>query len=74
MLIVGECINASNRTVADAIVGRDREFIEGITKAQIEAGADFIDVNVGVGQGTQGHDGEHTPGGIACQGCGVARM
>lgn len=56
MLVIGECINASNRTVGDAIVGRDREFIENITKAQVEAGADFIDVNVGVGQGTQGQE------------------
>jgi len=56
MLIIGECINASNRTVAEAIARRDREFIEGMTKAQAEAGADFIDVNVGAGQGTQGQE------------------
>jgi len=58
MLIIGECINASNRTVAEAIARRDREFIEVMTKAQVEAGADFIDVNVGAGQGTQGQEAE----------------
>jgi len=56
MLIIGECINASNRAVAAAIAVRDREFIEGVTKAQAEAGADFIDVNVGAGQGAQGQE------------------
>ena len=56
MLIIGECINASNRTVAEAIARRDSEFIEVMTKAQAEAGADFIDVNVGAGQRTQGQE------------------
>jgi len=56
MLVIGECINASNKMVAEAIGGRDREFIEGMAKAQAEAGADFIDVNVGAGQVTQGQE------------------
>jgi 5-methyltetrahydrofolate--homocysteine methyltransferase len=52
MLVIGECINASNQAVAKAIADRDKEFIQGLTKAQADAGADFIDVNVGAGQGS----------------------
>lgn len=47
MLIIGERINASNRPVAEAIAGRDTEFIVNLSRAQAEAGADFIDVNAG---------------------------
>jgi cobalamin-dependent methionine synthase I len=50
MLVIGENINASNPSVAKAIAGRDRGFLEGLAKAQAEAGADFIDVNAGAGQ------------------------
>ena len=50
MLVIGENINASNRSVAEAIASRDKEFLESLAKAQAEAGADFIDVNAGVAQ------------------------
>ena len=56
MLVIGECINASNQAVAQAIAKRDKEFIQGLAKAQADAGADFIDVNVGAGQGSQGNE------------------
>ncbi len=49
MLVIGENINASNRSVAEAIASRDREFLQSLAKAQVAAGADFIDVNSGVG-------------------------
>jgi len=52
MLVIGENINASNRSVAEAIVNRDREFLQNLVKAQVEAGADFIDVNSGVESGS----------------------
>lgn len=52
MLVIGENINASNKSVAEAIANRDREFLEGLARAQAEAGADFIDVNTGAGQGS----------------------
>lgn len=52
MLVIGESINASNKSVAEAITSRDREFIENLARAQAAAGADFIDVNAGVGHGT----------------------
>jgi len=50
MIIIGERINASNRTVAEVITNRNEELIANLAKAQAEAGADFIDVNAGSGQ------------------------
>ena len=47
MLIVGERINSSRKSIARAIDARDAAFIQGEAKAQAEAGADFIDVNAG---------------------------
>ena len=58
MIVIGERINASNRTVGEAITRRDVDFITNLAKTQTESGADFIDVNVGNGQYdcTQGKD------------------
>ncbi len=53
MLIIGENINASNKSVAEAIARRDREFIEVLARAQATAGADFIDVNAATGHGSR---------------------
>ena len=53
MLVIGENINASNRSVAQAIISRDREFLEALARTQAAAGADFIDVNASTGQGSQ---------------------
>jgi 5-methyltetrahydrofolate--homocysteine methyltransferase len=50
MLVIGENINASNKSVGQAIADRNREFLADLAVAQAEAGADFIDVNAGVGQ------------------------
>lgn len=47
MLVIGENINASNKSVAEAIANRDVEFLQGRARAQTDAGADFIDVNSG---------------------------
>jgi cobalamin-dependent methionine synthase I len=52
MLVVGENINASNKSVGQAIANRDREFIQNLAKRQEEAGVDFIDVNVGLSHGS----------------------
>lgn len=59
MLIIGERINASSSSVAQAIAGRDEEFVANLARAQAAAGADFIDVNVGAGYGA-GQDGTAT--------------
>lgn len=55
MLIIGEKINASNKSVGQAIDNKDREFLTSLARDQAAAGADFIDVNAGVGQGAWEH-------------------
>jgi len=59
MLVIGERINASNRSVAEAIAGRDEKYIANLAIAQAAAGADFIDVNAGAGN-SYGQDGVAT--------------
>jgi len=56
MIVIGENINASNRSVAEAIASKDREFLQNLAIAQVVAGADFIDVNSGVGSGSPEHE------------------
>lgn len=48
MLIVGELINASRKSIAEAIQNQDAEAIQKIASDQVESGADFVDVNAGV--------------------------
>jgi cobalamin-dependent methionine synthase I len=47
MLIIGERINASRKSIAEAIASRDRGFIQNEAKTQAAAGADYLDVNAG---------------------------
>jgi 5-methyltetrahydrofolate corrinoid/iron sulfur protein methyltransferase len=47
MLIIGERINSSRKSIARAIEERDKNFIMKEAKFQAEAGADLIDVNAG---------------------------
>lgn len=47
MLIIAERINASRKTIAQAISTADRAFIQSEAKAQTQAGANYIDVNAG---------------------------
>lgn len=53
MIIIGEKINASNKSVGEAIINRDSEFVTNLARAQADAGADFIDVNSGMGHSSQ---------------------
>ena len=55
MLVIGEKINASNRSSGEAISRGDRDFIANLAKAQADAGADYIDINAGTARIT-GHD------------------
>ena len=48
MIVVGELINASRKSVADAILNQDSLAIQKLAKDQEAAGADYIDVNAGV--------------------------
>ena len=47
MIVVGEKINTSRKSVEEAVEKRDAAFISGLAREQAEAGADFIDVNAG---------------------------
>lgn len=56
MIVIGEKLNASNRSVGDAIAQRDGDFIANLTVAQATSGADFIDVNTGAGRNGYEHE------------------
>ena len=53
MLIIGERINATTKRVAEAIGNRDAIFLQELARQQVEAGADYLDVNAGRGQGPE---------------------
>ena len=44
-LIVGELINSSRKIIRDSIENRDNSYIRNIAKQQVEAGANYLDVN-----------------------------
>lgn len=56
MLFIGESINASIESVADAIIERDSLFIRNLARRQVQAGADFLDINAGTGRGDEVSD------------------
>src|ERR1700693_3517462 len=45
--VIGEKINGTRKRVGTAIVERDAAFIASLAQRQVEAGADWIDVNAG---------------------------
>ncbi len=47
MMIIGEKINGTRKQVAAAIRERDAASIEALAREQVEAGADYLDVNAG---------------------------
>jgi cobalamin-dependent methionine synthase I len=47
VIIVGEKINTSRKSIEEAVKNRDASFIISIAREQIEAGAHYIDVNAG---------------------------
>ncbi|MDP6634198.1 MAG: dihydropteroate synthase [Phycisphaerae bacterium] len=47
MIIIGEKINATRKSVAAALQQRDEQFIIDLATAQAQAGADYIDLNGG---------------------------
>jgi 5-methyltetrahydrofolate--homocysteine methyltransferase len=47
MIIVGEKINTSRKSIAEAVEKRDATFIGEVAQAQAEAGVHYIDVNAG---------------------------
>jgi len=47
MIIVGEKINTSRKSIALAVERKDQRFIQSVARSQAEAGAQYIDVNAG---------------------------
>lgn len=56
MIIIGERINSTRKTIREAIKARDADFILTEAKKQIEAGAHYIDVNCAMTSGDELHD------------------
>ena len=53
MIIVGELINSSRKSIKEAIEKGDIEFIKKVAVDQEDAGATYIDVNAGTFVGTE---------------------
>ncbi len=51
MLIIGEKINASRKSVRNAVMERDVSFLQDLAKSQVEGGADYIEVNISTEKG-----------------------
>ncbi|TES84639.1 methyltetrahydrofolate--corrinoid methyltransferase, partial [Candidatus Aerophobetes bacterium] len=47
MIIIGERINGGFKDIAQAVKEKDKSVIEKWAKRQTEAGADYVDVNIG---------------------------
>lgn len=47
MLIVGELINTSRKAISEAVEGKNAQYIQQVAQEQLEAGANYIDVNCG---------------------------
>ena len=56
MLIIGERINGTLKRSAAAIVARDAAFIQNLARRQVQAGADYLDVNAGTRPAQEGDD------------------
>jgi len=53
MLIIGERINATTKRVAEAMGNRDALFLQELARQQVDAGAHYLDVNAGRGEGPE---------------------
>jgi 5-methyltetrahydrofolate--homocysteine methyltransferase len=56
MLIIGEKINGTLKKTAAAIAGQDTAFIQDLAQLQVEAGADYLDVNAGTASNREPDD------------------
>lgn len=50
MIVIGEKINATRKSIAEALTNRQADIISSVAREQDEAGADVIDVNAGAGR------------------------
>ena len=53
MILIGERINGMFKDVKQAIAEKDKQVIQNLAKKQVEAGANFLDVNVGTAAADQ---------------------
>jgi 5-methyltetrahydrofolate--homocysteine methyltransferase len=51
MIVVGEKVNATRKAVKEAVEKHDAAFLAELIRSQDAAGADYIDLNVGIGSG-----------------------
>lgn len=56
MLIIGEKLNGTLKKTAAAIAARDTDFVQDLALKQVEAGANYLDVNAGTGAGKEADD------------------
>jgi cobalamin-dependent methionine synthase I len=56
MIIIGEKLNGTLKKTAAAIASRDVEFVQDLARKQVEAGANYLDVNAGTGSGQEAND------------------
>ncbi|MGI9861692.1 dihydropteroate synthase [Moorella naiadis] len=47
MLVIGERMNTAGKTFYNAVLNRDVDFVLNLARRQIEAGADYLDLNTG---------------------------
>ncbi len=47
MIVIGEKINSTRKSIKEAIARRDVSFLQDLARTQAEAGADYLDVNTG---------------------------
>ncbi len=53
MLIIGELINATRKPIREAVLSKDKDYLQDLARKQDEAGAHYLDVNVATGTGKQ---------------------
>lgn len=47
MIVIGEKINSTRKPIEEAIANKDTGFLQKLAQTQVQAGADYIDVNTG---------------------------
>lgn len=56
MIIIGEKINGTRKAVGKAVMAKDEIFIKNLAQSQVDAGADYLDVNAGTKPETEPED------------------
>lgn len=56
MILIGEKVNATRSSVKKAIIDHDGDVLARLIRKQSEAGADYIDLNAGVGTGSRNQE------------------